>query len=458
MSDCFDHAGESGQYPLGMHATMHTLEEPVNAEVVNDQALATCQAGAVGAPLPPEQITRPAITAAQAKIDAVAALTATAYARAATLQISKEESEALLADFPDEAFKPGAAGKENLLYIEHAFLRDRFTQVFGMGQWAIIPRNRWAEAFQTKAYPGKPSQEGSRVYVEAMLVVRGCFVGEAVGAMEYYPNNAAQNYGDAVEGAKTAAFRRCAKEFGIGLQAWKKDWCDDWWQRKRAGQRPPPSFTPPPRAAAPTPIRPSAPASAPTPAGPKPATADHRAKMIENLKAGPGQPNRALVVEYFEKINQLLPGEELESLELRYIPRTKDEMLALSDKIAGFGQGEQACRAFVPGDIEAPAPAAAPAAAPAPRATAPRPSKDDEWWREIVVVVPRRGMKRDEYLHNPDTIGSLFEMRHGEDDASHEARRRLFGFVSGYEPKGWVKQDGTKMPPNKADIEFRTGP
>jgi hypothetical protein len=314
-----------------------------------------------------------------------------------------------------------------------------------MGQWAIIPRNRWAEAFMTKGYDNKPPQEGSRVYVEAMLVVRGCFVGEAVGAMEYYPSNAAQNYGDAVEGAKTAAFRRCAKEFGVGLQAWKKDWCESWWQRKRAAQRGPQ------RAAAP-PVPPPARAAAP-PAAPKAATAAHLAKMIENLKAGVGQPNRVVVEEYFEKIEQLIPGEELESLGLRYVPRTPEEMNALADKIAGFGNGEPAARAFLPGDIEAP-----PAAAPTPGLPPPplKIPKDDEWWREIVVVVPRKGMKRDEYLKAPDTIGSLFDARHGADDESQEARRRLFGFVSGYEPKGWVKNDGTKMPPNKADIEFRT--
>ena len=92
------------------------------AEIVNDQAVAKREAGPVGAALPPEQIRAP-ITAAQAKVDAVAALTATAYARAATLELTPEESDKLQADFGDEAFKPGAGGKEMLLYIEHAFLR-----------------------------------------------------------------------------------------------------------------------------------------------------------------------------------------------------------------------------------------------------------------------------------------------------------------------------------------------
>jgi hypothetical protein len=178
---------------------------------------------------PAKNESTPQVTASQAKIQAVADLTHSAYQKASSLKLSKEESDALQADFPDDAFKPGAGGNASLLYIEHAFLRDRFISVFGMGQWAIIPRRTWSETFKTIK-----GVEGERVYVEAMLIVRECFVAEAVGSMEYYHKNEGQNYGDAVEGAKTAAFRRCAKEFGVGLQTWKKDWCDGWWARKNA--------------------------------------------------------------------------------------------------------------------------------------------------------------------------------------------------------------------------------
>jgi hypothetical protein len=181
-------------------------------------------------PTPPPA---PQITAAQSKIDAVANLTFKVYERASTLALTPEEIKALTADFPDEAFKTGAAGKENLIYIEHAFLRDRLNSVIGVGQWALIPRSRWAEDFTTRK-----GDQASRVYVEAMLVIRGSFVSESIGEMEYYPTNGSQNYGDAVEGAKTAALRRCCKEFGIGLQAWKKDWCEGWWARKRGTRQP----------------------------------------------------------------------------------------------------------------------------------------------------------------------------------------------------------------------------
>lgn len=162
------------------------------------------------------------LTPAQAKVDAVAALTMKVYERASQLDLTPEECEKLQADFPDDAFRPGAAGKENLIYIEHASLRDRLNEVFRPGQWSIIPRNRWNEV----------NGNGITVYVEAMLVIRGCFVAEAVGDMTFYPHNNATNIGDAIEGAKTQALRRCAKELGIGLQAWKKGWCEGWWARK----------------------------------------------------------------------------------------------------------------------------------------------------------------------------------------------------------------------------------
>ena len=200
------------------------------------------------------------MTAAQAKVDAVANLTFKAYERAATLELTEKEIAALEAVFPDNAFRLGAGGDDRLIYIEHASLRERLNQVFRPGQWAIIPRNRWAENFKTAQ-----GDDATRVYVEAMLVVRGAFVAEAVGDMVYYPHNAKTNYGDAVEGAKSACLRRCAKELGIGLQAWKKEFCEGWMQRNGSGKAVPRQQAQPARPT-PPPATPSRPASQAAPA------------------------------------------------------------------------------------------------------------------------------------------------------------------------------------------------
>jgi hypothetical protein len=400
-------------------------DKPVDAEVVEPTtALAITPTPA------PEQENKQLITAAQAKVEAIADLTHSAYAKAGTLSLTKEESEALTADFPDEAFKPGADGKENLIYIEHAFLRDRLTKVFGMGQWALIQRRNWSEKFTLPPnYNRKEPTEGERVYVEAMLVIRGCFVAEAIGDMAYYPKNNAQNYGDAVEGAKTAALRRCCKEFGVGLQAWKKDWCQGWLDRKMAPGRRlvprPPQDTPKTPPAAPTPK--------PAPLLPTP---ESRQKMLERLKARPEEPNRQAVEEYFFKVGQLLPTESLEKLELRFVPATTKQMEALASCIANFEAGGEAVMAFEPhtGPLE-------------PEA---KKAHDDEWWREIIVPIPRKGQKRDEYLKNPDTIGSLYDVRHEDEDA----RKRLWGFVEHYKPEA-REFKGKVYQPTAADHKFR---
>src|SRR5262245_21478418 len=178
----------------------------------------------------PQQMVKAPITPAQAKIEAIANLTMKAYERASLLILTDDEVTALKADFPDDAFQTGAGGNDKLIYIEHAYLRDRFDQVFRPGQWALVPRSRWGDDFSyDKFRDGKfVTIQGTRIYVEAMLVCRGCFVAEAIGDMDYYKNNMGGNYGDAVEGAQSNALRRCAKALGVGLQAWKETFAVAW--------------------------------------------------------------------------------------------------------------------------------------------------------------------------------------------------------------------------------------
>lgn len=289
---------------------------------------------------PPEQ----PVTPAQAKVNAIAQLTMSAYQKASELKLTPEEIRGLEEEFPDEAFRPGAAGKENLIYIEHAHLRDRMNKVFGHGQWAIVPRNRWSESYKA----GRDQKDAIRVYVEAMLLVRGCFVAEAVGDMSYFPHNDSQNYGDAVEGAKTAAFRRCAKELGIGLQAWKKDWCEGWWQRKRpqngSGRQTPPPHTTPPNAA-PTPQSEARRPAASADVLPQEATSD----QFQRFMALFTQESRPFAVAFFKNKGWLpnTANAVLEELPLKYIPTTKKAVEALMAEIEAFSTRPE------PGDEEA---------------------------------------------------------------------------------------------------------
>ena len=276
------------------------------------------------------------VSAKQAKTDAIASLTMSAYAKASELKLTPDEIAGLQKEFPDDAFKTGAGGKENLIYIEHAFLRDRLNEVIGVGQWAIIPRERWGEDFRTAK-----NEEACRVYVEAMMMIRGCFVSEAVGEMTYYKNNASQNYADAVEGAKTAAFRRCAKELGIGLQAWKKDWCEGWWARRTAAGRSRSQSAPPARPAQPTPqSAPKPPAKTaevlPNPADSAEADRDQRFRFLASLSS-----NREVATGYFVKKGWLKDGQNLEDLPNQHVPTTKKVYDSIIAELQAYMDGEQ---------------------------------------------------------------------------------------------------------------------
>jgi hypothetical protein len=166
----------------------------------------------------------------QQRTDAVGQMLAAAYSKASTLTLTMEESKALMAPFPDEAVYMGAGGDERLLYITHSYIEDRLHEVLGVGQWSLIPRQTRME------------QDGKKttVFVDAVLLIRGCFVGEDWGAMDYYPANGKMNYDDAYSGAQSNALRRIAgKRLGVGSQVWKKDYCNAWKERHAQPQRTP---------------------------------------------------------------------------------------------------------------------------------------------------------------------------------------------------------------------------
>lgn len=288
----------------------------------------------------------------EAKNKAISDLTASCYQKASQLQLTKDEVAMLAADFPDEAFQPGAAGKENLIYIEHAALRERLDQVIGMGQWCVVPVRRWEEKFVYQKEIWKNNQRtgqmqdvtGSHVYVDGIMLIRGAFVASAIGEMTYYPDNHVQNYGDAVEGAETAALRRCCKRLGIGLQAWRKDWCADWWQRRKAPrkQAPPTTSQPPPTTATP-PATGTAPKSTGTlKVGPK-----FRHEVLHKLNATLGGHQRAIVHQYLTVKKFITETQHPEDWPFNKVPTTNEAFLALQEDIKKFerdireGRGDQ---------------------------------------------------------------------------------------------------------------------
>lgn len=179
--------------------------------------------------------------------------------------------------------------------------------------------------------------------------------------------------------------------------------------------------------------------------------------MIENLHCQPGGENRDLITEYFRKAGIMLDTEEIEELALQWVPINHGQMRAIFAKVNQFENGGSAEKPYPPNELEPEGkekkkPVEVPRDPPGEPLT---PEQEALWFMKVVCPIPRKGMKRDAYLKNPDTIGSLFEQRHGHTDEAAEARQRLFGFVHHFEPSGWTKRDGTKMPPSETDLQFR---
>ena len=296
-----------------------------------------------------EQAHQP-ITPAQARVEAVSNLLHKAYERVGNVGITPEEAVALSAPFGDEEFFRGAGGKENLIYIQHAALRGRLNKVLGVGQWALVVRNKWAEDYQYYDSSTRSNKTASRVYVEAVLVIRGAVAGEAIGDMVYYPHNQATNYGDAYEGAKSAALRRAAKDLGVGLQAWDKAWCDAWTARHPLGERK--QYNAAPHKSAPTP-------PAPPVAQPKATQAPVIDVEPVSQPKHPDEPKRATpkTLEWFSKmlepimptalayfvneVRWLLDGETMVDFPLSRVPTTNEEAAKIIANIEKWAEASQ---------------------------------------------------------------------------------------------------------------------
>lgn len=370
------------------------------------------------------------ITPAEARNSSVAAVLDLAYRNASNLKLTPEESQALAADFPDDAFRLGAGGDDNLLYLEHAYLRRRLNDVLGIGAATPIRRREWAEEFTY--FKDRQEKKGVRVYVDLILLVRGCVVGEAIGDAVYYPDNAKQNYSDALESAKSNAFRRCCKEFGVGLQPWTKGYCEGWKQRNRNGSQSarreyPLRNDPPPRQNAPQ--GQPRPAATPSDVLPKVATESRKADVVKYLN---GQFINGELSIYFN--NPAWP----DGWELKDVPTTNADLSALIKRInerfspppEPENQHTESQHGVDSGSIE-------------------------EMPSDIanqIITLPRKGSKRAEYMTNPDTIGGLYR---AAKDGDQEARKRLFGVASNWTPESWVDNTGKKRPPNADDVECR---
>lgn len=248
-----------------------------------------------------------------------------AYQKAATLELTDAEIEALQAPFPDELVE--IRPHDGLIYIPHIHISNRFNKVFKPGKWALICRRHWLE--------------GNTMYGEYVLVVRGCYVGESVGGHPYQPTNPKVNYSDTLESTAAEALRRIAgKRLSCGSQVWEpeyaRQWCENHsaytngkYARKFGATPPKTSPKPPERPQTPT-AQQNAPESQPAL---KPATVEQRDKMIAMFESeGAEAVQKALG--YFIDAGIILPNEQLKDVPLDYVPTMASHMRELGVLIA----------------------------------------------------------------------------------------------------------------------------
>ena len=188
------------------------------------------------------------------------------------------------------------------------------------------------------------------------------------------------------------------------------------------------------------------------------ATEDQRVRWVKQLKA---IEDKAVAYGYAEGIllppGDNFPGEPIECWPLNATPTTKRQAVELFAKIQAFEMPQKpAGTSGPPSTSHSPQQNASGTAMQANRVAQSESSDSQDGpeaqpWFNAVVPVPYAGMKRDEYLKKPDTIGELYNARHDDE----QARRRLFGFLHNFEPKGWTGRDGKPRPPSDSDKKFR---
>jgi len=296
---------------------------------MNEQALQRIEPEQAQAELPVIVPVEPK-TSQQARIDEVTEALLPAYQKASELRLTDGENEALLCPFFDELVE--IRPHDGLLYIPHIHISDRLIRVLGAGQWAMVRRREWIE--------------GNRIYAEYVMKVRGCFVGESVGAMDYHPSNPRMNYSDALEGTRGECIRRiAAKDLGCGSQVWNPEYCRQWvakyaekvkgeWKRKGQGNGQNRLSDKPAN------VPQNVPHSQ-KPAVPEVATEEQRQRWIAELKLRGDWAlgycyDKGWLLPESGPDDDRTPGEPLEMLEARHVPTTRkqaDAILAELDSL-----------------------------------------------------------------------------------------------------------------------------
>lgn len=137
------------------------------------------------------------------------------YHGASTLKITDGEQKKLLADFPEDEIEIRPDG---LIYLPQTFWRRRLNESFGIGQWCLVVISNHKD----------PDANKDKLYLHGALMVRGCYVAEAVGEAELHSGNPQHSWASVWESAKSDCITRCCKDLGIASALWQPQFIQKW--------------------------------------------------------------------------------------------------------------------------------------------------------------------------------------------------------------------------------------
>lgn len=154
------------------------------------------------------------------------------YKGASTLVIDEPTQTKLLASFDKNEIEIRPDG---LIYLPQTFWRKRLNESFGIGQWCLVVKNSFKD----------PSPEKDKLYVEGILMVRGCYMATAVGEAELHTDNPLQSWASVFESAKSDCITRCCKDLSIASELWQPEFNRNWikenavkvWIEKKDGKK-----------------------------------------------------------------------------------------------------------------------------------------------------------------------------------------------------------------------------
>lgn len=151
----------------------------------------------------------------------IAAALLPAYQAASKLKITKTEAKALMRPFNERDIEILESGA---IILPHIFMSERLNQVFGPCAWSLIETGK------------KIDEDLQRVWADYILIIRGCYVGQASGEFTVEALEGGK-MSDALEATKASALRRICKQLSCGNELWKPEFIEKW-QAKYAETRP----------------------------------------------------------------------------------------------------------------------------------------------------------------------------------------------------------------------------